>query len=754
MHDASDSFAQPRCHPQTRTEMLEKLMKWSTTSQRVSESSRFIRHKSLRPPSVIWIYGPAGAGKSAIMRTLSGKLAEVGCLGGSFFFKRGHATRGNAQTLFATLAYQLALNMPQLKVLISQVVEDIPYVVAKSLDVQLQKLIVEPCGSLDISPQLDISPHPTIIIDGLDECEDPRVQQEILRLIAQSASREHCRSPKFLIASRPEPHIREMFEDPFFKGLSCPFNVEQSFKDVETYFCDQFARIHREHRQTMAAIPRPWPSQEVIWRLVSKSSGYFIYAATVIKFIDDRNFRPTEQLARLWKHSCLESPFSALDQLYTQILSTVPARSRLLSILGTLLFWQFCLTPNAIEQLLELDPGDVQLVLRGVHSVLDIPDPADDELTDIRVYHASFQDFLDDATRAGEFYVGGPHHRVDAARCVLKLLSYKFNNPSSNRAGPFAFSRGLEKWIAKMPPAAELVPFVGHINPAFIFHRFDHNGTKKVLFWLNNFGEGVPADLLQLWEDYDFMGIFQSAIYDLKWRPLDDPLLSDRDCTEVFTRSPLLARVFQAYILGDRWKYVGLVQIHFLLDIPWDDLRTAICSLKPIVGADQVKIRALLKHVAQSLSPATSMDTLSSELARGFLRMLKSVSTGQQPEYFWASELPWGLYIRSSPHSPGLLQHIHECISFTAIRRLKIAADYPNNYYHVVQWLKAYPDPPQELINTWQRYLMAAYNSYKLSRLWTESDFNEEWRTWEHNKKMQYPNSISHRQMDHDLDPF
>ncbi|KAJ7918877.1 hypothetical protein B0H13DRAFT_1463415, partial [Mycena leptocephala] len=61
------------------------------------------------------LYGPAGAGKTAIMQTLCLRLQQAGRLGGTCFFKPGHPTRGNAKMLFATLAYQLALHDPRLK---------------------------------------------------------------------------------------------------------------------------------------------------------------------------------------------------------------------------------------------------------------------------------------------------------------------------------------------------------------------------------------------------------------------------------------------------------------------------------------------------------------------------------------------------------------------------------------------------------------------------------------------------------------
>ncbi|KAJ7209924.1 hypothetical protein C8J57DRAFT_1200738 [Mycena rebaudengoi] len=417
MHDSADNDAQPKCHLETRTKMLAKLYNWCIAS----EWSRGL--------PVLWLYGPAGAGKSAIMRTVAERLADCGQLGGSFFFKRGHKTCGDARKLFTTLAYQLADNVPQIKARISKSVADTPSVVTKSLKVQLLKLVTEPCRQLDTSRPI------TVIIDGLDECNDAGVQQEVLRCIGNSIREQDSFPLQFLIASRPEPHIREILEAPIFEGLHHTSNVEQSQEDVRKYLRDEFARIHQEHKLTMAGVLSPWPSPEVIEYLVGKSSGYFSYAATVIKFVDDRNFRPTEQLKAL-DASHLESPFSPLDQLYTQILSMVPARHRLLPILRALEFFDFQLRIGGIEQVLELKPGDVRLILRNLHSILHVPKPGD--MPFIHAYHASFRDFLNDQSRSGQFYVGGLQHRVELGKSLLKALSYTHDNPAINRSRPLA----------------------------------------------------------------------------------------------------------------------------------------------------------------------------------------------------------------------------------------------------------------------------------------------------------------------------
>ncbi|KAJ7618019.1 hypothetical protein FB45DRAFT_705394, partial [Roridomyces roridus] len=306
IYDSAESFPQPRCHPETRRELLADLL-------------RRLDDQKVR---ILWLYGPAGAGKSAIMQTLCQRLRDSGRLGGSYFFKRGHPTRSNDRVLFPTLAYQLAIFEPSLKSSISERVEANPTLVSTSIAAQLKELIVEPCrlaaGCV----------HRILLIDGLDECDGILVQQEILRSICDIVSAPHTLTIKVIIASRPEPDIREILGTPSFRGLTM-INVEQSFADVRIFLRGEFARIRKEHHSTMSRIHFPWPSDDVLSQLVNKSSGYFIYAATVIKFVDDKYFRPTEQLKIIMNtnsHSSDVSPFGSLDQLYRQILSQVPIR--------------------------------------------------------------------------------------------------------------------------------------------------------------------------------------------------------------------------------------------------------------------------------------------------------------------------------------------------------------------------------------------------------------------------------------------
>ncbi|KAJ7718611.1 hypothetical protein B0H14DRAFT_2481722 [Mycena olivaceomarginata] len=411
------------------------------------------------------------------MQTLCERLQDAGRLCGSFFFKRGDQTRGNAKVLFATLAYQLAICRHELKSLVSRNVETDPSILGRDMDVQLHTLIIEPCKWVQ-----NDSP-PILLIDGLDECEGHHIQQEIIRLI-QSTANGHFVGLRILVASRPEPHIKETFEADSFQGVTEVTNIQQSFEDIRTYLRDELSRIHREHF-TMKNIPTPWPSPQILDILVYRSSGYFIYASTAIRFINDKYFWPCKQLDIILRNLPLdsESPFVALDQLYIQILRGVPTRHiRVLGdILSVVVQFPSYLEAQDMDELLGLEPGNVELILRPLHSVLEILEDG----RRIGAHHASFLDFLKDETRSSSFYVGSAEHKAKLGRSILKALAYTYDDTRNNLADldlywTLAFaSQNWIKYVTSLPPAAGLVLHIQSVNPDFFLEGSKHRTCRK-----------------------------------------------------------------------------------------------------------------------------------------------------------------------------------------------------------------------------------------------------------------------------------
>lgn len=345
----------------------------------------------------------------------------------SFFFSRGKDRRGAAKYLFATLAYQICIVIPELQDEIRQALNNDPTILDQSLEIQIQKLLVKPYHSIMHSgtPNVLLSQHPfLIIIDGLDECHGDQMHCTILAYITALVA-THGLPFFFLIASRPEPHIRHEFNcNMVLSNISITSPLDCSDTDIRVFLENGFHIIRAQYRaHTLSTISETWPSPEDIDALVQRSSGYFIYPATVLKFIDQPDTRPQAQL-RLVLSNNLTS-FTELDQLYHQIMSTVPDTQSLLLILGPIVvdtdnYFRPSQRSNVVlAHLLSLDEGDIRLTLRRMHPLLTIPDNPYDP---IQIIHASFSEFLLSRERAGRFHINSSLVYAGVARGCLAYM--------------------------------------------------------------------------------------------------------------------------------------------------------------------------------------------------------------------------------------------------------------------------------------------------------------------------------------------
>ena len=97
-------------------------------------------------------------------------------------------------------------------------------------------------------------------------------------------------------------------------------------RDIRVFLQDGFAKICSEN-SIPSNVEQPWPSESIIDLLVKRSSGHFIYATTVLKFVGADFCSPMKQLELVLKPDPMA--FSDLDQLYTQILSVYPSEANI-----------------------------------------------------------------------------------------------------------------------------------------------------------------------------------------------------------------------------------------------------------------------------------------------------------------------------------------------------------------------------------------------------------------------------------------
>jgi hypothetical protein len=376
---------------------------------------------------VFWINGPgsAGTGKTTIAFTVARELHLQKKLGASFFCARDIAECSNPKLIFPTIAYQLGQFYAPFLQEVTAVFKADTEIAYSVVPMQLEKLIVKPLQALQ-----GTMPSCVVVIDALDECQDGGATSIILASLAQYMTQ--LMPLKFLITSRPEHHIHSGFKLKQLLQTTQRFilhEVEQHVVETDIHkYLDSSLMITKQ----MYQLDEGWPALQDVNALVQLSSGLFIFAATAIKFIQDKYYNdPQGQLACLLNSmmATASSPHTLLDQLYLQVLKNAfpdispNFASRLKVALGSIILLQSPLSPQDLEKLLALTVP-LHVTLRHLHSVVIFQKDV------IRIIHPSFHDFLTDPARCVNFkFLVNPEmqHSLLAQACLDALKMLKKN---------------------------------------------------------------------------------------------------------------------------------------------------------------------------------------------------------------------------------------------------------------------------------------------------------------------------------------
>ena len=360
---------------------------------------------------ILWLYGPAGAGKSAIAHDIAHRCHLENLLLASFFFSRSNSARSNAKSLIATISYQIAINIHGTREKIVATIEQDPLILTRSLEAQVTALIVKPLREPIEAGYFNApTSRRLLIIDGLDECDTPAVQCSILQVISLLFHDYHL-PLLILVASRPERHLTHAFATGSLREFHTTVALDDTYKpddDIRVFLTDNFRQVKDTH-PTRRYLDHSWPSVEVVERLVAKSSGQFIYASTVVKYVSSIRHQPADRLniilgIRPPRHA-REMPFGELDALYTHIFTAVEDTETVLLILGFYLLPELNFSPSMdigdLEHFFILNRGDIEILFGDLSALVIISDVK----PYIHLLHASLGDFLRDPARSKEFYI-------------------------------------------------------------------------------------------------------------------------------------------------------------------------------------------------------------------------------------------------------------------------------------------------------------------------------------------------------------
>ncbi|KAK7029497.1 hypothetical protein VNI00_014530 [Paramarasmius palmivorus] len=266
-YDSEQRFP-PNCHTGTRVRLIEKLSHW------IEDSFNIFR--------MFWLYGTAGIGKSAIAQHIAEKYAGTK-LAAAFFFSRNDSTRDKIRPFVASLAYQLC-----------NTTDDSPLRSKIIATIRLPNILRKDISESDASQRLEKEQPNLIIVDGLEECAEKR--------------------------GRPEPHIRDRLTRRDFSRYLEVFDINTLDTinwDIRLYLVDQFVALREKHWRVLGhEDSSSWPGDLAIHQLVDRADGQFIFAVTVVTYLDTDDELPQDRLdtiMRIYTDAGSESPYSALD---------------------------------------------------------------------------------------------------------------------------------------------------------------------------------------------------------------------------------------------------------------------------------------------------------------------------------------------------------------------------------------------------------------------------------------------------------
>ncbi|EKM77945.1 hypothetical protein AGABI1DRAFT_129734 [Agaricus bisporus var. burnettii JB137-S8] len=412
-HDSSPRDPPPRCHPNTRVKLIARITAWIENQASLE--------------LLLWITGPAGVGKSAVVQTLAEYLAESKTLGASVFISRPNK-RDNPHGVFITIAYQLATRIEAYRDYIVERLSRDPELLNGGMQAQFIAFIVEPFVEKKFGTG---AKRWGILLDGLDELRGTDAQCEIIQTISTFAQ-EHRDAPLvWIIASRSESHIVNTFEDDEVRrsywSEYIPIDSTEACEDVERFLRSRFKETRKKFRHT---IHNDWPSDSDFLKLTVAASGLFIYAEVVMQFIRDPGYAdPVSRLEvllsvidRFNAAPTEENPFVHLDALYSEILSSIPftglwPTTKLFLrvtingeyIAGGVYFVEgvrYPFTLRGMSILFGITQNVIYASLDKCRSTLEIPEWKVAHKAVVAFHHASFSDFLGDPRRSGNFYIG------------------------------------------------------------------------------------------------------------------------------------------------------------------------------------------------------------------------------------------------------------------------------------------------------------------------------------------------------------
>ncbi|KAB5588941.1 hypothetical protein CTheo_7619 [Ceratobasidium theobromae] len=466
----SIEISRRKCTEGTRTAIISEMDHWSLDPN---------------APDLYLMSGMAGTGKTTIACSFANQLDERKQLAASFFCTRTSPECRNANRIVPTIAYQLARYSAPFQSALCEILGEDPDIGTKNIVKQFEQLLKEPL----LKVKHAIPENLVVVIDALDECGDRRAVRLVLDLIFKHAPNLPL---KFFVTSRPEPEIyKKMVTNiPTPRTILHLHEIEKSLvqADIELYL--------KEELSTVVV------TEDEIVELATRSGNLFIYAATLVRYIQPSDDSVNPQL-RLKSALAIKSEstnkYAEVDALYGAVVKAALERQRLDSgeasdvraVLCAVLCAQEPIGVDTLATLSGIDDTVRTLsALQHLRSVVHLSERSGL----VSTLHASFPDFMFDKERSGaSFCDPAEYHQLVAQRCfevMKKQLRFNICNLESSFV-PDSKVEDLERRIsiAISPPLSYACRYwADHVglttDPTQLSEMLQEFLSVRLLFWI------------------------------------------------------------------------------------------------------------------------------------------------------------------------------------------------------------------------------------------------------------------------------
>ncbi|KAG6904965.1 hypothetical protein DXG01_005924 [Tephrocybe rancida] len=404
------------CSAGTRMEILDMIETWLDD------------HSEGTSKNFLWLVGPPGCGKSAIMASVVRKCKSRHIAAAQFFINRNDPNTTNPIKYFPTVMQEVAKQSDE----VEQQLHDSLKGHSFSVDTpeEAAELFVDVVGkAAKNNPSIPI----LVIFDGLDETTRDCLEDTAVTFSKLFSKLSDYPNAKILISSRPEDEILKSFRntdmalEQHVLELVISITDSDSRRDVRTYFQRRLTEIAMKRGLSSAV----WPGDERLEKLVERASGLFIWAVTAANYIHN--------LLRIHGKEVLDSALAQFDNkamtdintLYLTILenaypkefSNVWTFETFRRLLGAMMVLREPMNVGGLGYLLDLretpgsDPVDVLNFVEHLRPLL-VADVDDITEHTIPGAHKSFFDYL---TSTGEHIPERFHINVQASNAELAL---------------------------------------------------------------------------------------------------------------------------------------------------------------------------------------------------------------------------------------------------------------------------------------------------------------------------------------------